>query len=123
MCISDVHAKSNWWEKLVAVLKSAETSKKKKYLWECQSQQQHFTPLVYLAEGMPSRETRAAEERLASALAVKLERMYSRMAAWVRQQMWMCVKIVHQAIPPPPRHPCKTSICWVSTGAGWHGHA
>lgn len=36
VCISDVHSKLHRWKKLAALLKSAETLKKKKYLWACQ---------------------------------------------------------------------------------------
>ncbi|KAL7460482.1 hypothetical protein ACHAXS_000975, partial [Conticribra weissflogii] len=85
--ITDVHAASYKRHPPARTLKTAEESKKKRYLRACKAQRRDFTPLVYSAEGMPGRETRAAEKRLASALSAKLERPYSEMVTWVRQRM------------------------------------
>ncbi|KAL7461468.1 hypothetical protein ACHAXS_001898, partial [Conticribra weissflogii] len=93
--ITDVHAVSYKKHPPARTLKNAEESKKKRYLRACKSQRRDFTPLVYSAEGMPGRETRAAEKRLASALSDKLERPYSEMVTWVRQRM--CIATVRQA--------------------------
>ena len=93
--ITDVHAASYKRHPPARTLKTAEESKKKRYLRACKAQRRDFTPLVYSAEGMPGRETRAAEKRLASALSAKLERPYSEMVTWVRQRM--CIANVRQA--------------------------
>ncbi len=92
--IADVYAKLHRRKKLTVVLKLAETAKKKKYLRVCQHQQQHFMPLVYLAEGMLITKMQAAE-KLLQALAAKLEHPLLEMEAWVQQQR--CIMIVCQA--------------------------
>ncbi len=79
-------------QKLVVMLKLAETAKKKKYLWACQHQQQYFTPVVYSVKGMPGWETWAVEKCLSCELAANLERPYLEMAARVQQQM--CITMV-----------------------------
>lgn len=89
--ITDVKAPSYRGASPLSVLKRHEREKKKMYLEPCLERRRHFTPLVYSAEGMPGRETRAAEKRLASALADKLDRSYSEMVGWVRQRMAMAV--------------------------------
>ncbi len=107
---SDVHAKSNRWKKLVAALKSTETSKKKKYLQACQHQWQHFMLLVYSAEGIPGQEMLVAEKQLASTLKAKLEQLYLVMAALVQHATANVHDNCLSIIPPPPRHAGKMAI-------------
>ena len=50
-----------------------------------------FTPLVYSVDGCAGRETKAAERKLAGALAGKWDREYSEMVAYVRTRMALAV--------------------------------
>jgi hypothetical protein len=73
------------------VLADAESEKKAKYLQACLDRRRHFTPMVYLVDGMTGDEARAAEKKLASALAGKWKREYSEMCGYVRVRMSIAV--------------------------------
>ena len=93
--VADPNARTYRGRSPASVLQQAEREKVRKYAEPCRAVRRHFTPLVYSVAGMPGKETRAAEKRLASALAAKLDRQYSEMAAWVRQRM--CLAVARQA--------------------------
>ena len=73
------------------VLADAESEKKAKYLQACLDRRRHFTPMVYSVDGMAGDEARAAEKKLASALAGKWKREYSEMCGYVRVRMSIAV--------------------------------
>eukprot|EP00804_Cyclotella_cryptica_P003292 CCRYP_010536-RA/>CCRYP_010536-RA protein AED:0.45 eAED:0.45 QI:0/0/0/1/1/1/2/0/96 len=52
--------------------------KRDKYEEACLERRKDFTPLCYSVDGMPCEAARSAERRLASLLAVKWDRQYSR---------------------------------------------
>ena len=76
------------WRK---VLEAQEKEKKRKYLGTCRELRKDFTPLVYSVDGIPGREARAAERRLAAQLADKWSRPYSQMVHYVRCRMSIAV--------------------------------
>ncbi|EJK55169.1 hypothetical protein THAOC_25126, partial [Thalassiosira oceanica] len=60
------------------VLEKAAKRKKDKYLEACRERQRDFIPMAYSVDGLAGKEARAAaEKRLASLLASKLDRPYS----------------------------------------------
>ena len=59
------------------VLKHHEKEKKDKYCNICLERRMDFFPLVYLVDGIPGRDTRAAEKHLAKMLSYKWNRPYS----------------------------------------------
>jgi len=69
------------------VLEKMEGEKKGKYLEACLERRRDFTPMVYTVDGMPGKEARAAEKKMASHLAAKWTRDYSEMCGYVRAQM------------------------------------
>ncbi len=73
------------------VIQKHEREKKKKYGKACRERRRDFTPMVYLVDGMPGKEARAAERRLAAILAGKWTRQYSEMVNFVRTRMSLAV--------------------------------
>lgn len=69
------------------VLEAQEKEKKRKYRDACHERRKDFTPMVYSVDGMPGREAKFAEKRLAALLAAKWQRPYSQMAHYVRSRM------------------------------------
>ena len=69
------------------VLEAQEKEKKRKYASACRERRKDFTPMVYSVDGMPGREAKFAEKRLAALLAEKWHRPYSQMAHYVRSRM------------------------------------
>ena len=69
------------------VIADQEKEKKDKYLDTCHELRKDFVPLVYSVDGMAGKEARAAEKRLASALAKKWKRPYSQMVQYVKMRM------------------------------------
>jgi hypothetical protein len=63
--------------------KHHEVKKKQTYLAHCESECKHFTPLVFLVDGMMGVECDAARKRLASRLAKKWKRTYSKVCGVV----------------------------------------
>ena len=60
------------------MLKVAEKIKKDKYLAPCLDRRRGFMPLVYSVDGMAGKEAKSFEWRIASLLAVKWDRSYSK---------------------------------------------
>ena len=54
--------------------------------------QRDFVPLVYLVDGLPDQQARAAERRLAAMLASKWDQPYSDTMNFVR--VWMSLAVV-----------------------------
>jgi hypothetical protein len=75
----------------IRVLEKCEREKKNKHLEACLERRKDFTPLVYSVDGIAAREAKAAERRLASALAWKWKRQYSEMCGFVRVRMALAV--------------------------------
>ena len=73
------------------ILAKHEREKKGKYEEACRERRRDFTPLVYSVDGMPGKEAKAAERRLAALLAKKWSRRYSEMANFVRVRMSLSV--------------------------------
>ena len=73
------------------VLKEQEDEKKRKYLGTCRELRKDFTPLVYSVDGVPGREARSAERRIAAQLAEKWHRPYSQMVHYVRSRMSIAI--------------------------------
>ena len=61
--------------------------KKNRYLQACLDRRRTFTPLVYSVDGMACKEARSFEKRIASLLADKWERSYSKLVGYVRGRM------------------------------------
>ena len=73
------------------MLEAQEEEKKRKYLATCRELRKDFTPLVYSVDGVPGREARSAERRIASQLAEKWDRPYSQMVHYVRCRMSIAI--------------------------------
>ena len=82
--ICDVHQPSYLVRNPVSILKSAETSKKTKYLKGCLDQRRHFTPFVVSCEGMLGKEADVFLKRLSMKLAEKWHRPYSQTVSFVK---------------------------------------
>ena len=65
--------------------------KKSKYNEPCLERRRSFMPLVYLVDGLACKEARAFEKRVASLLASKWERTYSKMAGFVKSRMTLAI--------------------------------
>jgi len=87
----DPECKSYIGQNTKTLLNRFERAKKNKYLKPCLEHQKDFTPLVYTTDGIPGTETLAAEKKLASLLASRLQRTYSEMAFYVRARMTIAV--------------------------------
>ena len=73
------------------VLECASKEKVRKYEQACLAQRRDFTPLVYLVDGLASKDAHNTKRRLASILATKWGRSYSEMANFVRTRMSLAV--------------------------------
>ena len=89
--ITDTDAKSYGNTASEKILAKHEREKKGKYEEACRERRRDFTPLVYSVDGMPGKEAKAAERRLAALLAKKWSRRYSEMANFVRVRMSLSV--------------------------------
>jgi len=89
--ITDTDAKSYAGISSKKVLEKAAKAKKDKYLDACLERRKSFTPLVYSVDGMPCKEAKAFEKRVASLLASKWERRYSEMVGFVRARMSLAI--------------------------------
>lgn len=89
--ITDTDAASNRSLAPGRVLAKHEKEKKKKYLDDCLSARNEFTPLVFSVDGMAGGEAQAAMKRLASLLAGKWGRTYSAICGYVRSRMSVAV--------------------------------
>ena len=69
------------------VLASHEKQKKGKYLGACLKRRRHFTPLVFLVNGLMGAGATAACKRLASLLSSKWGRTYSEVCGFVRSRL------------------------------------
>ena len=91
ICVTDTDAKAYRHLSSRAVLEGAARVKKAKYLQACLDQRRTFTPLAYSVDGMAGIEARAFEKRIASLLAAKWGREYSKLVGFVRAKMAMVV--------------------------------
>ena len=73
------------------MLERAAKKKKDKYLDACLERRRTFAPLAYSVDGMACKEAKAFEKRVASLLAMKLGRQYSKMVGFVRARMSLAV--------------------------------
>ncbi len=73
------------------VLEQHEKEKKDKYLQNCLEMRKDFMPMVYSVDGIPGREARNAEKRLATHGVGKWNREYSQMVYYVRVRMTIAV--------------------------------
>eukprot|EP00978_Attheya_sp_CCMP212_P012129 scaffold30133_cov43-Attheya_sp.AAC.2 len=85
--VTDIECPSQCGSDPGVILKCHEVEKKRKYLAHCEHQHKHFTPLVFLVDGMMGVECDAASKRLASRLATKWKRMYSKMCGFVPSRL------------------------------------
>jgi hypothetical protein len=85
--VTDTEAPSNRGQDPYKVLARHEKEKKEKYVEHCLAQRRHFTPLVFLVDGLRGTEADAATKRLASRLAAKWKRTYSEVCEFVRSRI------------------------------------
>ena len=84
-------AKSYRKKEPTKVLEQHEKEKKDKYLQNCLEMRKDFTPMVYSVDGIAGQEAWNAEKRLATQLAGKRKREYSRMVYYVRVMIAIAV--------------------------------
>ncbi len=89
--ITDTDAKSYAASSSAQVLERASKEKRDKYTAACIERRRSFTPLVYSVDGLPCKEARAFERRVASLLASKWDRAYSEMVGFVCTRMSVAV--------------------------------
>ena len=77
----NVDAKSHRNREAEAILKTAERTKKRKHLTDCQQQRRHFTPFVVSTDGMLGYEANSLIKRLAKELAENGNRTIQESAA------------------------------------------
>ncbi len=82
--VTDMDAKSYANSTSAKVLENAAKRKWDMYGKACLKRRQSFGVLVYSVDGMPCKEAKAFERRIASLLAAKWERPYSEMVGFVR---------------------------------------
>jgi hypothetical protein len=81
------------------VLKSAEKSKKNKYLEHCLQQRRAFTPFVISVDGLLGYEAKNLLKRLAFHLAEKWQKPYSVTCGLVKSRISLaCVRATHQCL-------------------------
>ena len=73
------------------ILERHAREKKADYEEACLEKRRDFSPLVYSVDGMPCKEARAAEKRMATMLAKKWHRPYPEMCCYVRTRMSLAV--------------------------------
>ena len=91
VCISDTDQPSYKDDTSKKVLEAHIKCKKNKYLQACLDRRRGFTPLVYSVDRMACREAGSFEKRIASLLADKCERVYSKLVGYVRGRMAMSI--------------------------------
>ena len=79
ICITDTDQPSYKDDSSKKVLEGHVKKKKDKYLQACLNRRRTFTPLVYSVNGMACKEARSFEKRIASLLADKWDRSYSKL--------------------------------------------
>ena len=73
------------------ILERAAKEKKTKYEAACLERRRDFTPLIYSVDGLASKDTRAAEKRLACLLSKKWSRPYSEIVGFIRTRMSLAI--------------------------------
>ena len=91
ICVADTDAKAYKDLSSRTVLEAATRVKKTKYLKACLDQRRTFTPLAYKVDSMAGIKARAFEKRIASLLAVKWNREYSKLVGVIHVKMAMAV--------------------------------
>ena len=89
ICDTDARAYGNTESK--KVLERRARQKVDKYGEACLERRRDFTPLIYSVDGMPGKEARSAERRLASLLASKWGRTYSELVSYVRARLSLAI--------------------------------
>ncbi|KAL7475331.1 hypothetical protein ACHAW6_001261, partial [Cyclotella cf. meneghiniana] len=89
--LCDTDARSYGNTESSKILERAATEKKRKYEAACLERRRDFTPLVYSVDGLASKDTRAAEKRLACLLSKKWSRAYSEMVGFIRVRMSLAI--------------------------------
>ena len=89
--VTDTDAKSYATSSSAKVLEKAAKRKRDMYKAACLERRRSFVPMVYSVDGMPCKEARAFERRIASMLAAKWERPYSQMCGFVRTRISVAV--------------------------------
>ena len=121
----NVDAKSHRNRDAESVLKTAERSKKRKHLADCQQQRRHFTPFVVSTDGMLGYEANSLIKRLAKELAEKWEQSYSRVCRWLKSRIGIAiVRATHRCLRGSRVHRDTMSLphsqpTW-EDGAGLH---
>ena len=85
--ITDCSAPSNRNTEPKKVLAHQEGQKKKHYLKACLERRCHFTPLVFLVDGMQRAEATAASKRLSTLLSANWHRTYSAICGYVTARL------------------------------------
>jgi hypothetical protein len=85
--VSDTDARSFRNQDPTKVLERQAKAKKSKYLDSCLEARRHFTPLVFSIDGLRSKETIAASQRLARLLSEKWHRPYSQVVGLIRSRL------------------------------------
>ncbi len=73
------------------VLENAAKRKRDMYGEACLERRRSFGALVYSVDGMPCKEAKAFERRIASLLAAKWDRTYSEMVGFVRTRISVAI--------------------------------
>ena len=89
--VTDTDAKSYANSSSAKVLENAARRKRDLYGEACLERRRSFGALVYSVDGMPCKEARAFERRIASLLASKWERPYSEMCGFVRTRISVAI--------------------------------
>ena len=91
ICITDTDSKSYENTASDKLLECFAQQKQDKYEEACLERRKDFTPLCYSVDGMAYKAARAAERHLASLLAIKWDRQYSKMVNFIRTRMSVAV--------------------------------
>ena len=118
--VVDTDAKSYNSRDPASVLKTAEKSKKNKYLEHCLQQRRAFTPFVVSVDGLLGYEASNLLKRLAFHLSEKWQKPYSVTCGFVKSRVSLaCVRATHQCLrgSRTPFHSISREIQW-EDGAG-----
>ena len=85
--VTDTETKSYEQLSTRSTIKEAARKKKKKYLDVFLEHRQTFIPLSYPVDGMPGKEAKAFEKRIATLLVEKWKRAYREMCGYVRSMI------------------------------------
>ena len=118
VCITSTSCCLNRNTDPLAVLKRHEKEKKDKYHDIYLERHVDFCPLVYSADRIPGRDTKASEKQLAKILSRKWNRLYSRMVNYVQVRMSVASVCSNLLLIPDLR--CFIPRAFIGTGADMH---